>query len=45
MSARFGPFHPDTKNAYIWRGSEAPHLTPKAFAVLRALFWPVQAGW
>src|SRR5215472_2573833 len=37
MSVRFGPFHLDTENACVWRGSEALHLTPKAFAVLRAL--------
>jgi DNA-binding winged helix-turn-helix (wHTH) protein len=37
MSVRFGPFHLDTENACVWRGGEALHLTPKAFAVLRAL--------
>src|SRR5215472_7927781 len=37
MSVRFGPFHLDTENACVWRGSEALHLTPKAFAVLRVL--------
>jgi DNA-binding winged helix-turn-helix (wHTH) protein/predicted ATPase len=37
MPAQFGPFHLDEDNACVWRGSEALHLTPKAFAVLRAL--------
>src|SRR5262245_5200753 len=37
MSVQFGPFRLDAENACIWRGSEALHLTPKAFAVLRAL--------
>jgi DNA-binding winged helix-turn-helix (wHTH) protein/tetratricopeptide (TPR) repeat protein len=37
MAVQFGPFHLDAENACIWRGSEALHLTPKAFAVLRAL--------
>jgi DNA-binding winged helix-turn-helix (wHTH) protein len=37
MSVRFGPFHLDTENACVWRGSEALHLTPKAFAVLNIL--------
>src|SRR5215472_16376852 len=37
MSVRFGPYHLDAENACVWRGSEALHLTPKAFAVLRAL--------
>ena len=37
MSVRFGPFHLDTENACVWRGSEAFHLTPKAFAVLNIL--------
>ena len=37
MSVRFGLFHLDTENACIWRGSEALHLTPKAFAVLNIL--------
>ena len=37
MSVRFGPFHLDTENACVWCGSEALHLTPKAFAVLNIL--------
>jgi DNA-binding winged helix-turn-helix (wHTH) protein/tetratricopeptide (TPR) repeat protein len=37
MSVRFGPFHLDAENACVWRGREALHLTPKAFAVLRTL--------
>jgi DNA-binding winged helix-turn-helix (wHTH) protein/predicted ATPase len=37
MSVRFGPFHLDAENACVWRGSEALHLTPKAFAVLSVL--------
>jgi DNA-binding winged helix-turn-helix (wHTH) protein/tetratricopeptide (TPR) repeat protein len=37
MSVRFGPFYLDAENACVWRGSEAFHLTPKAFAVLRVL--------
>ena len=37
MSVQFGPFRLDAENACIWQGSEALHLTPKAFAVLRAL--------
>jgi DNA-binding winged helix-turn-helix (wHTH) protein/tetratricopeptide (TPR) repeat protein len=37
MSVRFGPFHLDTENACVWRGDQALHLTPKAFAVLRTL--------
>jgi len=37
MSVQFGPFRLDAENACIWRGGEALHLTPKAFAVLRAL--------
>ena len=37
MSVRFGPYYLDAENACVWRGSEALHLTPKAFAVLRVL--------
>jgi len=37
MSVRFGPLHLDTENACVWCGSEALHLTPKAFAVLNIL--------
>ena len=37
MPIQFGPFHLDAENACVWRGSKALHLTPKAFAVLRAL--------
>ena len=37
MSLQFGPFHLDAENACVRRGGEALHLTPKAFAVLRAL--------
>jgi DNA-binding winged helix-turn-helix (wHTH) protein/predicted ATPase len=37
MSVRFGPFYLDAENACVWRGGEALRLTPKAFAVLRAL--------
>jgi DNA-binding winged helix-turn-helix (wHTH) protein len=37
MSIQFGPFHLDAENACVWRDSEALHLTPKAFAVLRTL--------
>jgi DNA-binding winged helix-turn-helix (wHTH) protein len=37
MSVRFGPFYLDTENACVWRGSEALHLTLKAFAVLNIL--------
>jgi DNA-binding winged helix-turn-helix (wHTH) protein len=37
MSVRFGPFQWDAENACVWRGDEALHLTPKAFAVLRTL--------
>src|SRR5499427_4490411 len=37
MRVQFGPFHLDAENACVWRDSEALHLTPKAFAVLRAL--------
>jgi DNA-binding winged helix-turn-helix (wHTH) protein/tetratricopeptide (TPR) repeat protein len=37
MRVQFGPFHFDEDNACVWRGTEALHLTPKAFAVLRVL--------
>src|SRR5262252_7283125 len=37
MRVQFGPFHLDAENACVWRGTEALHLTPKAFAVLSAL--------
>ena len=37
MPVQFGPFHLDAENACVWRGTEALHLTPKAFAVLCAL--------
>jgi DNA-binding response OmpR family regulator len=37
MSDRFGPFYFDAENACVWQGSEALHLTPKAFEVLRTL--------
>jgi DNA-binding winged helix-turn-helix (wHTH) protein len=37
MPVQFGPFQLDAENACVWRGTEALHLTPKAFAVLRAL--------
>jgi DNA-binding winged helix-turn-helix (wHTH) protein/predicted ATPase len=33
----FAPFCLDLGNERLWRGREAIHLTPKAFAVLRAL--------
>src|SRR5262249_29824840 len=37
MRVQFGPFHLDADNACVWRGAEALHLTPKAFAVLCTL--------
>src|SRR5215471_8611633 len=37
MRVQFGPFQLDAENACVWRGTEALHLTPKAFSVLRAL--------
>ena len=39
MSIRFGSFRLDEENACVWRGSEALHLTPKAFAVRGAGSW------
>src|SRR5688572_15423320 len=34
---QYGPFRVDLKAEQVWRGTEAVHLRPKSFAVLRCL--------